>query len=280
MSSTIVSADTLAQHLTDPEWIIVDCRFRLSDPAAGRRAYDAGHIPRSRYADLDRDLSAPKTPATGRHPLPDARGLAKTLGAWGIDATKQVIAYDDAQGAIAARLWWLLRWLGHERVAVLDGGLLSWNQRGGAMETATPRIEPAEFHARPDDSAWIGADFISQRLGRSDWLLLDARSEIRFEGEQEPFDPVKGHIPGAVNRPFEDNLDPAGRFLSPEKLRLAYSDLFRGSPGDVVHMCGSGVTACHNLLAMEVAGLHGSRLYPGSWSEWIRDPRRPIVTGP
>lgn len=278
--ATLVSIDALRAHLHDPAWVVVDCRFRLTEPAAGRRLYDAGHIPGARYADLDLDLAAPITPNTGRHPLPDRQTFARCLGAWGIGANTQVVAYDDAGGAIAARLWWLLRWVGHEASAVLDGGIGAWIASEGALETTMPAIDAVCFTPCVDAMPHVDASFVTTHvLGASTALLLDARSPDRFRGVHEPIDPVKGHVPGALNRPFERNLGADGRFLSPPALAQAFGAVLGNiAARDVVHMCGSGVTACHNLLAMEIAGLTGSRLYPGSWSEWIRDPARPIAT--
>ena len=278
--TTLVDTATLAAHLDDPQWIVVDCRFVLSNPDAGRRAYAATHIPGARYAHLNDDLSAPITARSGRHPLPDAELLARTLGAWGIDETKQVVAYDDSGGAIAARLWWLLRWLGHRAVAVLDGDWRVWTRERRPQTAAAPDIAPTTFVPRPNSLAMVDADAVAQSIPTGGTVLIDARSEERFRGDIEPFDKVPGHIPGAINLPFEDNLQPNGRFLARAELRAQYDGLLQGrGPDAVVHMCGSGVTACHNLLAMEHAGLAGSRLYVGSWSEWITDPKRPIATG-
>ncbi|HLQ24461.1 MAG TPA: sulfurtransferase [Acidiferrobacterales bacterium] len=278
--TTLVTVDALKTHLSDPQWIIFDCRFRLADPQAGLRAYQASHIPGARYADLDRDLSRGKTVTTGRHPLPKPPVFADKLGQWGVDAGKQVVAYDDNTNAIAARLWWLLRWLGHYAVAVLDGGFAAWQQQGGPLETTLPRPTATRFVAKPNDRMWVRTRYIEEQLQQPEDLLVDARAPERFRGEQEPLDPVAGHIPGAVNRPLERNLDANGKFLPASTLRAAFVDLSNTKPPDkVIHSCGSGVSACHNLLAMEIAGLSGSRLYPGSWSEWIRDPRHPVATG-
>jgi thiosulfate/3-mercaptopyruvate sulfurtransferase len=277
--TTLIARDVLARHLEDPKWIVFDCRFDLGDPAAGQRAYDQAHIPGARYAHLDADLSGPRTPNTGRHPLPDPHRLAAKLGAWGVDVRKQVVAYDDAGGAMAARLWWLLRWLGHEAVVVLDGGFKRWRDEGRPLTSTRPQIRPAEFSPAPNAAAFVDSDYVEANLAAKRSIILDARARPRFLGEVEPIDPVAGHIPGALNRPFDMNLDEHGDFLAPavlrESLRSSLPDI---DPEQVVHMCGSGVTACHNLLAMEAAGLSGSRLYPGSWSEWITDPRRARAT--
>jgi thiosulfate/3-mercaptopyruvate sulfurtransferase len=281
MYKTLVDCHTLALHLHDPDWVVVDCRFTLTDPDAGRRAYDAGHIPGARYAHLDDDLSSAKTPRTGRHPLPDPAVLADKLGTWGIGAGRQVVAHDDAFGAMAARLWWLLRWLGHDAVALLDGGLPRWQREGHPVTPELPVVRPATFVPRTRLDMVVDADFVARVVQNKDWLVMDARAEERFNGEVEPLDPVAGHIPGAVNLPYEDNLHVSGRFESPDALRTLYRGQMRNVASDhVIQMCGSGVTACHNLLAMEHAGLTGARLYAGSWSEWIRDPARPVARDP
>lgn len=278
--TTIVPRDALARHLKDASWVIFDCRFNLADAAAGEAAYRESHIPGARYAHLERDLSAPKTANTGRHPLPDPEELATKLGGWGVDAHKQVVAYDDAGGAMAARLWWLLRWLGHAAVAVLDGGLNRWREEGLALTEMPPHLQPTTFVAQPRRDVYVDSRFVERNLVEKGNIVVDARARPRFAGETEPIDPVAGHIPGARNRPFDANLDARGDFLPPSELRGALQALLPNvAPEHVVHMCGSGVTACHNLLAMEAAGLVGSRLYVGSWSEWITDPRRPLATG-
>lgn len=278
--TTLVSSEELAARLGDPAWVVFDCRFKLTDIHAGRRAYETGHIPGARYADLETDLSGPVTVASGRHPLPEPDVLATKLGQWGVDASKQVVAYDDGSGALAARLWWLLRWLGHAEAAVLNGGFASWQREGRPLETEIPVPTVVRFEARTDNGLWVSTADVEAMPDKPDTLLVDARSTARFRGEQETLDPVAGHIPGSVNRPFETNLDATGRFLPAAQLREKFAALAGArSPHEVIHSCGSGVTACHNLLAMEIAGLSGSRLYPGSWSEWIRDPRRPIARG-
>lgn len=277
--TNIIDAATLSVHLDDPDWVVMDCRFSLSDPEAGRQAYAESHLPGARYAHLDEDLSGPITPATGRHPLPDPLKLARKLGAWGIGNDTQVVAYDDMGGILAAsRLWWLLRWLGHDACAVLDGGFTTWQQAGLPLGEQLPAIPPQRFEARPVDRLWLTTAQVGALSARE--LLLDARTAVRYRGEQEPVDPVAGHIPGAVNLPTEANLRTDGRFRPTDELRERFLAVMNGrASAAVVHGCGSGVTACHNLLAMEAAGLSGSRLYAGSWSEWIRDPNRPVATG-
>jgi len=277
--TTLVSTDTLNQQLNNPNWIIIDCRFSLADTEAGTKAYRYGHIPNARYAHLDKDLSSQITDFTGRHPLPNFSLLAKKLGAWGVTNNSQVIAYDDAGGAFAGRLWWLLRCMGHDKVAVLDGGIKQWQKQGLPITTALPAVKPAAFRAYLNDSAWLNAIQVENGTARKSVCLIDARTPERYRGEQEPIDPVAGHIPGALNRAFQLNLDSNGLFLTPEQLRKQFKQLIgTTSPEQVVHYCGSGVTACHNLLAMEYAGLTGSKIYAGSWSEWIRNTPSTVAT--
>jgi thiosulfate/3-mercaptopyruvate sulfurtransferase len=279
MHTTLVSAGNLAQHLTDSQWLIVDCRFDLTQPAAGEAAYTAGHIPGAIYAHLDRDLSSPITPTTGRHPLPDPERFAATLSRWGVGADTQVIAYDADNGMYASRLWWLLRWVGHRAVAVLDGGFKAWTAAGHPVSTEIPARSPGQFQARPDRDLWLDTDQVQARVQQADWRLLDARAPERFLGKVEPLDKVAGHVPGARNHPFSTNLTSDGRFGAPEELRRRYEQSQAGVADDhTIVMCGSGVTACHLLLAMEVAGKPGARLYAGSWSEWIRSPQRGVAT--
>lgn len=278
--TALVSPADLAAHIDDPEVVVVDCRCDLAHPQAGRQAYAEGHLPGAVYADLEIDLSAEPGPLDGRHPLPDPEELASKLGAWGIGDDTQVVAYDDAGGAWAGRLWWLLRWLGHEQAAVLDGGVPAWIAEGYALSVDEVVCSPRSFTAYPDPAQMVDGATLAQELERGECRLVDVRAAARFRGEQEPIDPVAGHVPGAVNRPFAENLDPSGHFLPPVQLAEALHDLRAGLPPErVVAMCGSGVTACHLLLAMAHAGLPVGRLYPGSWSEWIRDPRRPVAVG-
>ena len=278
---TLIDVPTLVAELADPALRIVDCRFDLGDPDAGAAAYRRGHIPGAVYAHLDADLSGPRAPWTGRHPLPEPEALAATFGRLGIDAAVQVVAYDDSGGVYAARLWWLLRWLGHEAVAVLDGGLGAWRAAGRPLVTEVAAAAPRRFEPAPRDAAPVSADEVAALLARDGCLLLDARSAERYEGRVEPRDPKAGHVPGATHHHYARNLGSDGRFLPPAALRSAFEQLLgRRPPAALVSMCGSGVTACHTLLALEVAGLTGARLYPGSWSEWCRDPARPVATGP
>jgi thiosulfate/3-mercaptopyruvate sulfurtransferase len=278
--TTLISTDTLNQQLNHPNWVIVDCRFSLADTEAGAKAYRHGHIPNARYAHLDKDLSSAITDFTGRHPLPNFSLLAKKLGDWGITNTSQVVAYDDAGGAFAGRLWWLLKCMGHDKVAVLNGGIKQWQKQGLPVTTTLPTVKPTTFRAYLDESAWLNAVQVQNSLAQKAICLIDARTPERYRGEQEPIDPVAGHIPGALNRAFQLNLDSNGLFLPAEQLREQFKQLIGTSaPEQVVHYCGSGVTACHNLLAMEYAGLTGSKLYAGSWSEWIRNKNRSIAKG-
>lgn len=257
--------------------VFLDCGFDLADAAAGERAYAASHLPGAVYVHLDRDLSGTKTGRNGRHPLPEREALAARAGAWGIAPGVQVVCYDAQGMPYAARAWWLLRWLGHDAVAVLDGGVSAWTAAGGTLthEPATARPQPP-YPPRPPGMPTVDATELLARLGSRP--VLDARAAERFRGEVEPLDPVAGHIPGAMNRFFKDNLQPDGRLQPAARLREAFAAL-HADPAQLVHQCGSGVTACHNLLAMEHAGLTGSALYPGSWSEWCADPARPVARG-
>ena len=284
-TSLIEPAD-LAPRTADPDWVVLDCRFELTRPEWGAAAYSQGHIPHSIYAHLEQDLSAPVTATSGRHPLPSRQSLVQTLSRWGIDSTVQVVAYDQANGAYAARLWWLLRWMGHRRVAVLNGGLAAWQQAGLPLSTAAGVRSPRWFEADAGVAQSVISTAEVEKLVAAGKLagtaapdtLIDARGADRFAGRNETIDPVAGHIPGARNHPFTQNLDAQGRFLPPETLRARWLETLNGKPpSEVISSCGSGVTACHNLLALEVAGLPGGKLYAGSWSEWIRDAARPTA---
>jgi thiosulfate/3-mercaptopyruvate sulfurtransferase len=265
------------ERLTDAETIIMDCRFDLQAPHQGFAEYLAGHIPGARYVHLDRDLAGPVTPASGRHPLPSAADFIACLRAWGVTPSSRVVAYDGAGGAIAARLWWMLGWIGHERAAVLDGGLKAWLDAGYPVETELPAWEPSDYaSSQPHDEQTIGTDDLVEALAHGA-VLLDARAQARFDGRVEPIDTVAGHVPGAINLPFQACLDEHGAFLPPERLARQFQACVGGQASEIVAMCGSGVTACHLLLGMELAGLGRGRLYVGSWSEWIRDPTRPIA---
>ncbi|HET7369247.1 MAG TPA: sulfurtransferase [Gammaproteobacteria bacterium] len=279
-ADTLVTTRQLAERLDDPDWIIFDCRFELASPDAGEQAYSEAHIPGACYVHLERDLSGPVGPRTGRHPLPDPDMLAAKLAGWGVGQHSQIVTYDDRGGAFAARLWWLARWLGHRNAAVLDGGLSRWRAEGRPLDRRIPQPDPGRFNARVDHDLWLRtADVEALVSGERDGRLLDARDRTRYTGEQEPVDSVAGHIPGAVNMPFKNNLGADMTFRPPAELAARFRNALENeAPGQVVHACGSGVTACHNVLAMEIAGLHGSRLYAGSFSEWIRTDH-PVETG-
>ena len=280
MSSTLVGSELLAAHLNDDNWRIFDCRHDLKNVDYGSQAYARGHIPGAQFMHLDRDLSGVKTGSNGRHPLPDAAAFAATLSRCGVGPDTQVVAYDNEGGIFAARLWWMLRWMGHRQAAVLDGGLAAWKQAKLPLEEQVPVVKPAAFQSKPGDQAVLVGEVLAH-LSTPQMLLLDARNAERFRGEKETLDPVGGHIPGAQNRFYADNLDDHGiRFKPAQELAEDYRALLAGrDPRSVVQTCGSGVTACHNLLAMEIAGLAGSRLYAGSWSEWCADPARPVAKG-
>jgi thiosulfate/3-mercaptopyruvate sulfurtransferase len=281
--TTLIDPATLAAHLADPGLVVIDCRFALDDVTLGERQFAERHIPGAVYAHLDRDLSGPRSGTNGRHPLPDPGVLATTFGRLGIGTGVQVVAYDQDSGIFASRLWWLLRWLGHDAVAVLDGGLAAWLAEGyptSASQTAEDVRRTQTFIGRPRPGFLADADEVARRLGQSEWRLLDARAPERFRGDSEPLDRAAGHIPGAANYFYKGNLDERGRFREAAELRARLAGATRGVAADhVIAYCGSGVTACHNLLALEHAGLHGARLYVGSWSEWSSDPTRPTAKG-
>lgn len=277
--TTLVEAEALAAALGREDLAVVDCRFALADPEAGERAYAQAHVPGAVYAHLDRDLSDHAKQGQGRHPWPDAADFVARLGAWGIGPQTQVVAYDDADGAYAARLWFLLQALGHERAAVLDGGWARWTALGLPMETEIRARSETLYSATFDAERLLDAARVQAHLDAGG-LLVDVRAAERFRGETEPLDRVAGHVPGAQNRPYALNLAD-GRFKSRERLAQEFRELLRDrDPRELVAMCGSGVTACHHLLAMAHAGLPGAKLFTGSWSGWISDPSRPIATGP
>lgn len=280
--TTLISAAALAQHVLEPNWIVIDCRHDLAYPDAGRMAYEAGHIPGAQFAHLDWDLSGPKTGANGsfrgRHPLPEPDRWLESVRRFGINQDTQVIAYDAQGGMFAARLWWLMRWAGHEAVAVLDGGLQSWLDAGMWLSTELRGRPRGNFISQPALVCSVDAATVLANLDQPIRTVVDARAPERFRGENETLDPVGGHIPGAKNRFFKDNLQDNGYFKPPSQLRAEWQQVI--AAGDTAIMqCGSGVTACHNLLALEIAGMPGAALYPGSWSEWCADPSRPIATG-
>jgi thiosulfate/3-mercaptopyruvate sulfurtransferase len=290
--TTLIDVPALARLIGAAHVLLVDCRFELGFPDAGRNAFLEAHIPGAVYAHLEADLSGPVGPSTGRHPLPDPARFAARLGAWGAGPETQIVAYDAANGCFAARFWWLARWVGVSRVAVLDGGLAAWSKRGGALQgsAAAPAVtagadtraaNPASLAPTgPDRSAVVTLEELIDALAGPACRLVDARAPERYAGVVEPLDPVAGHVPKAVNHPFTRNVAADGRFRPRASLRREWLRFLAGTaPRNVIAMCGSGVTACHNLLAMEYAGLSGARLYAGSWSEWIRDPARPVARG-
>lgn len=280
--ATLISAADLAAHLDDANWLVIDCRHDLANPDAGAQAYAAGHIPQARFAHLDKILSGAKNGADGkfkgRHPLPERQAFIDAMQELGVGKGTQVIAYDAHGGMFAARLWWLLRWVGHVQVAVLDGGLPAWQAQGGQLSTDTPTPVRGDLQEQAPLVTTVDVGDVVANLDSKALTVIDARAADRYRGENETMDAVGGHIPGAKNRFFKDNLGADGRFKSADALRAEWNALI-DSPQAAVMQCGSGVTACHNLLALEVAGLPGARLYPGSWSEWSSDSSRPVATG-
>lgn len=279
--TTLITTDDLAAHLDDARWIVVDCRFTLGQPQRGRDDYQQSHIAGAVYAHLDEHLSGPVVPGkTGRHPLPSIEAAAETFGGWGIDQTAQVVAYDDSGGSMAARLWWMLRWLGHTNVAVLDGGWQRWQQGGGPTRSGIETRPAAQFVAQPRPEMVVDAAKVLGLLDDPAYRIIDSRSAERYRGEVEPIDPVAGHIPGAISGPSTAILAADGRFLPPETLTKHFQTLLgSAAPEQTIFYCGSGVTAAHNLLALAHAGLGDALLYAGSWSEWITDPQRPVAKG-
>lgn len=280
MTRVLISPQEVRPHLEDERWVICDCRFDLEEPGWGRRAYLESHIPGAQYVDLEEDLSSEPTGKNGRHPLPEVGHLAALFSRLGIGSEMNVVAYDASGGPYAARLWWSLVYLGHDQVAVLDGGFPAWTAARYPLKSGWETRQPANF--TPRHRAEMAADMqdIHSSLDRMNPLLIDARSGERFRGEEEPYDPVAGHIPGALNRYWKDNLDEEARFLPADELRREFEALLQGRPPDqVISYCGSGVTAAHNLLALAHAGMSGVRIYPGSWSEWCAHPQNPTAKG-
>ena len=276
----LVSADTLAAHLDDISWVVFDARHDLMAPEAGEDAYRAAHVPGARFAHLDRDLSGPKVSGRGRHPLPERAAFADFLARSGVDQHSVVVAYDAGNSLFASRLWWLARWVGHADVVVLDGGIAAWQRAGLALTSDLPKIARGNFVANDALTSTVDTDDIAADLETRSRLIVDARAPERYRGDVEPLDPVAGHIPGAINHPMAKSLDADGRFRSSSALRADLDALLDGRrTQDIVQSCGSGVTGCHNLLAMEIAGLPGAALYPGSWSAWCADPSRPVARG-
>lgn len=279
VATPLISTAALASRLADPDWLVADCRFDLADPAAGAAAWRAGHVPGAIHVDLERDLSVAVTPRTGRHPLPSPETIAATLSRLGVGNRTQVVCYDAGNGAYASRLWWMLRYMGHDSVSVLDGGFAAWVAEGRPVAMDETSRPPARFIAQPRPGMLCDAAGVAEALTRGE-LLVDVRGAERFRGDVEPLDAVAGHVPGAVNLPFPENLGADGRFLPPAALARHWRERVGAETGRaIVCMCGSGVTACQGLLALESAGITGGRLYAGSWSEWIRDPSRPVARG-
>lgn len=280
--TTLISAADLSRHVQDASWVVLDCRHDLANPEAGRAAYEAGHIPGAQFAHLDFDLSdqsaGPQGEFRGRHPLPERTAFVETLRRWGVNHGSQVVAYDAHGGMFAARLWWMLRWAGHEAAAVLDGGLQAWQALGLPLSTEPATRLRGNVEPRYSRMATVNVDDMLGNLRNPVRTLVDARAPDRFRGENETIDPVGGHIPGAKNRFFKNNLTETGIFKPAAQLHAEFNALMTAPEASIMY-CGSGATACHNLLAMEIAGLSGAALYPGSWSEWCADPSRPIATG-
>lgn len=281
MHTTLIDVGTLHRHHRDPDWRVIDARFSLADADQGAREYAEGHVPGAVYAHLDDDLSGPIVRgATGRHPLPSVDRAASVFSRLGIGENVQVAVYDGAGGSVAARVWWMLRWLGHDAVAVVDGGWPAWTAEGMPVTRDVPQVAPRDFKANVRPHLATDVEGVDGYRVNEDWAVLDARTPDRFRGEQEPIDPVAGHIPGARSASFDENLGEDGCFVPPEELRRRFEDLLGGIPAKrAVNYCGSGVSACHNLLAIAHAGLGDAVLYPGSWSEWITDEDRPVGVG-
>lgn len=278
----LISTDQLAAHLNDPDWVIFDCRHDLMDHEKGERVYRAAHIPNAHFAPMETALSGKKTGTNGRHPLPAPNDFAEFLARHGVKDSTTLVAYDDAGGLYAARLWWMARWIGLKHGALLDGGLTKWLAEKRPVTAEMPVAKPARspVRAKADSSLVWSVDDVLHRMGDSDCALIDARTAERFRGDVETIDPVAGHIPGALNRFYKANLKPDLTFRPPDEVKQEFEVMLAGRrPGNVAHQCGSGVTACANLFAMEYAGLSGSKLYAGSWSEWIADPSRPVARG-
>jgi thiosulfate/3-mercaptopyruvate sulfurtransferase len=278
MDPILVSPEELQRHLGDPGWVIFDTRHDMGDVEKGRRAFAQGHVPGAHFLHVDEDLSGTKTGVNGRHPLPELATFAAKVERAGVTPATQVVVYDDLGGNFAVRLWWMLRWLGHERVALLDGGYPLWEKEGRPVTKEVPPGRTGDFKPRPHLGDVVDTPFIERFHEDASIKLIDARAPERYAGVKEPIDPVPGHIPGAVNRFWQKNLGPDGRFKAPAQLKREFEEFLGAtSPRQAVHMCGSGVTACHNMFAMALAGLPSGRLYVGSWSEWCADRSRPVA---
>ncbi|MDQ2866348.1 MAG: sulfurtransferase [Candidatus Eremiobacteraeota bacterium] len=276
---TIIATETLAQHLDDPKWAVFDCRHSLADFSAGRRSYESAHISGAFFADVEGELAGVKTGANGRHPLPEPQAFASFLRDCGVSETTQLVAYDAGADVFAARFWLLARWIGHDAVAVLDGGLKAWLDEKRPLSAQLPRRnERGDLRVALHPELIVDASFVETQVDCAGLCIVDARSSDRYAGENETIDPVAGHIPGARNRPYKEIYADDSRFKNADALRQHFGTL--GDPGTVIHQCGSGISAAANMLAMEIAGLRGSRIYAGSWSEWIANPQRPVAIGP
>lgn len=278
--NTIISAGKLNDIIGDEQVRVFDCRFSLKDPQGGLKCYQQGHLPHAQFADMDTQLSSPMTASSGRHPLPSPEDFIKQLRAWGVSNDTQVIAYDDMKGAFAARLWWMMRWLGHEKVAVLDGGMEKWSEAGYPLTQEAVDFPAGDFSGKANMEWLVDIDTVSRELEAGKMTLIDARAADRFTAKDQQTDPVPGHIPGAKNLPFGGNLTGDGLMKSSTEIRQRFDAIIKENPDrEVVNMCGSGVTACHNLLAQAIAGMPPMKIFIGSWSQWIRDPKRPVATG-
>ena len=276
---TIISAKDLLTNINNKEFVVFDCRCDIKDSKFGIQSYTEGHIENAIFVDVDMDLASEKTQSSGRHPLPEPNILSEKLSQWGLSNSKQAVVYDDVGGAFAGRMWWILKWLGHKNVAVLDGGLNAWLKIGGKLVTKNTLFEKETFVPEVNNSMQVFINDIEDAQYKMNKLIIDARSKERYLGIKDPIDPIAGHIPGAISHPLGQNLTKEGIFKSPEELKHLYLKVLSDIDGsNVISMCGSGVTACHNILAMEIAGIYGVKLYVGSWSEWITKPDRPIVT--
>ena len=278
--NTIISAEELNSIINDDNVRVFDCRFSLKDPQGGLNNYLAGHLPSAQFADMDTQLSSAMTPTSGRHPLPDAEVFIQQLQAWGVNNETQVIAYDDISGAFAARLWWMMRWVGHNKVAVLNGGMQKWSDQGYSLTQDGVQFPAGNFSGQANMDWLVDIDTVRAKLDSNEITLIDARAADRFTGKDQKTDPVPGHVPGAINLPFGGNLTKDGMMQSPEVIKERFANVIQNQPlENVTNMCGSGVTACHNMLAQAVAGMPPTKVFIGSWSQWIKDPSRPVETG-
>ena len=278
--NTIISAQDLNSIISDDNVRVFDCRFSLKDPQGGLKCYQAGHLPNTQFADMDTQLSSAMTDTSGRHPLPDPEVFVEQLRAWGINNDTQVIAYDDMKGAFAARLWWMMRWVGHNNVAVLNGGMEKWTEQGYALNQDNVEVPRGNFTGQANMEWLVDIDTVSSELEAGNITLIDARAADRFTAKDDKTDPVPGHIPGSTNLPFGGNLTSDGLMQAPDAIKQRFEKVIKDRPvDDVINMCGSGVTACHNLLAQAIAGMPPMKIFIGSWSQWIRDPSRPVATG-